>query len=135
MSFTEKQKAYHLRKMKTRLLRMDMNKDGYLSREDYELMSQRLAERVGMTKERAEASFELFMKIADGLNLKPGVRIPIEDSAKQISEGLISITPEDLKISGYSPHNMLFDNIDTNQDGYISANVIAPEISEADTLK
>ena len=54
MSFTKEQKAYHLHKMRTRMTRLDVNKDGYISREDYELMGKKLTEQSGITKEQAE---------------------------------------------------------------------------------
>ena len=98
MSYTEQQKAYHLRKMRTRFSRMDINKDGFISREDFELMSQRLAECSGMTKEREVVAHEYFMKLADLLSLKPGVKIPIEDLARLASLQLLSMTPEDRKL-------------------------------------
>ena len=58
MSFTKEQKAYHLRKMRTRMTRLDVNKDGYISCEDYELMGKKLAEHSRMTKEQAEKNRE-----------------------------------------------------------------------------
>jgi hypothetical protein len=55
MSVTEQQKAYHLRKLRTRCHRMDLNRDGYLSREDFELMAKRLVGNAsGITKEKTE---------------------------------------------------------------------------------
>ena len=142
MSYTEQQKAYHLRKMRTRFSRIDINKDGFISREDYELMSQRMVECSGMTKEREVVAHEYFMKIADLQGLKPGVKIPIEDLAKVASQNLLSMTPEDRKASGYDTYTQLFNTIDTNQDGYISVKefkdyfyILAPELSERDVLK
>lgn len=38
-TLTEKQKAYHLLKMRTRAKRTDLNQDGFLSREDFEIIS------------------------------------------------------------------------------------------------
>ena len=36
--------------------RLDINKDGYISREDFELMGKKLAEHSGMTEEQAQAT-------------------------------------------------------------------------------
>ena len=74
MSYTEEQKAYFLRKMRTRLSTLDINKDGHISNEDYELMGRRLAEHSQMTEEQAEATKKEFAKFAEMLNMKPGER-------------------------------------------------------------
>ena len=141
MSFTEKQRAYHFQKMKTRLTRLDINKDGYISREDYDLMSKRLAERSGMTKEQAEQTHKELMKVADRLELKPGVKLPVLEAAKKASEWTLSITPEEQKVNMKSSHNLLFDVIDTNKDGHISTKefgdyfyTIAPDLTEAEVV-
>ena len=137
MSFTEKQKAYHLRKMRTRLTRLDINKDGYISREDYELMGKKLAEYSGMTGEQAEATTKEFLKVADAINLKTGVKIPLEEAAKKASESFLSMSSEEGKALVNDTHNLLFDAIDTNKDGHISVKefkvylmVAIPDISE-----
>lgn len=139
MTYTEEQKAYHLRKMRTRLSRLDYNHDGYISREDYELISRKFAEYSEMNEEEAELTHHEFMKIADALDLKPGVRIPLEKAAQQASEVLLSKTPESWKAMVLNSHNLLFDIIDTNKDGHISLeefkvyfHVIDPELSEAE---
>ena len=38
------------------MTRLDLNKDGYISREDYQLMGKKLAEHSGMTEEQAKAT-------------------------------------------------------------------------------
>ena len=141
MSFTQEQKAYHLRKMQTRMTRLDINKDGYISREDYELMGKKLAEHNGMAREQAEQTRRELIKVADALNLKPGVKIPLEEAAKRASETILSMSPSERKASINIGHNLLFDAIDTNKDGHISVqelkvyfNVIAPGISEAEVI-
>ena len=138
MSFTEEQKAYHLRKMRTRMSRLDINKDGYISREDFELMGKKLAEHSGMTEEQAQATTREFLKVADMINLKPGVKKPLEEAAKRANESHCSLMSSDEKISLVNGvHNMLFDAIDTNKDGHISIkefkvylNLIAPGVKE-----
>lgn len=141
MSFTERQRAFHLRKMRTRLRRMDYNEDGYISREDYDLMGRKLAEYSEMTDEQAGLVHKEFMKIADALNLKPGLRIPLEKAAKKASKSILSMSPEERKAMVHNSHNLLFDAIDTNKDGHICLEefkvyfyVIAPETSEADII-
>ena len=140
MSFTKEQKAYHLRKMRTRMTRLDINKDGYISHEDYELIGKKLAEYNRMTGEHAEAITKEFLKVADAFNMKPGVKIPLEEAAKKASESaLLSMSSEERKALLTDTHNLLFDAIDTNKDGHISVKefevyfkVLAPGISEAE---
>lgn len=120
MNVTEKQKAYHFRKMRTRTKRMDINKDGFISREDYELMSKRFAEYSRMTEQEAEDTYTEFMKIADALNFKPGIKIPLELAARQITDQALTMSAEQRKVLLYDQHNMLFDIFDTNKDGHIS---------------
>lgn len=139
MSITEKQKAYHLQKMRTRMTRLDINKDGYISRDDYELMSKKLSEHSGMTKKQAESVYKEFMRVADSLNLKPGLKIPLKEAAQNASKVILSMEPKERKTKLHANHGMLFDAIDTNKDGHISQEefkiyfqVIAPDISEAE---
>ena len=116
------------------MYRMDMNHDGYISREDFELMAERLIEYTSeITKEKSQAISATFGKVADLMGLKPGVKIPLEDAAKTASDVLLAPTGE--KPSGV--HDMLFDCIDTNSNGTISEkefkvyfSVIAHSISD-----
>ena len=142
MSFTERQRAFHLRKMRARLRRLDYNEDGYISREDYDLMGRKLAEYSEMTDEQADSVRKEFMKIADALNLRPGLRIPLEKAAKKASKSILSMSPDEQKAMVHDTHNLLFDAIDTNKDGHICLEefkvyfyVIAPEASEADIIR
>ena len=66
--------------------RLDINKDGYISHEDFELMGKKLAEHSGMTEEQAQATTREFLKVADMINLKPGVKKPLEEAAKRANE-------------------------------------------------
>ena len=120
MSFTKEQKAYHLRKMRTRISRLDINKDGFISREDFELMGKKVAEQSGMKGEQAEATKNTFLKIADVLNLKSGVKIPLEEAAKKANESLWLVSLAERSAILHDTHNLLFDAIDTNKDGHIS---------------
>lgn len=142
MDVTEKQKAYHLRKMTTRIVRLDVNKDGYISREDFEMMVERLNEYSKITKEQAELSRKAMMDVADTLGFKPGVRKEIEEAAKQASENILSVTPERRKALVNNDHNLLFDVFDTNKDGHISPEefkvyfqVKDPSVSEAEITR
>ena len=141
MSVTEEQKAYHLRKMRTRMSRLDINQDGYISREDFELMGKKLAEHSGMTQEQAVATTKEFLKVADMINLKPGVKKPLEEAAKKANESYMSMPPKEKISLVNGTHNVLFDAIDTNKDGHISVkefkiylNIIAPGIREYEII-
>ena len=93
------------------MTRLDVNKDGYISREDYQLMGKRLAEYGGLTKEQAESTSKEFMKVADQLNLKPGVKIPLLEAAKKANVALLGLTPssKDPKAMCYDVHIKLGD--------------------------
>ena len=141
MSFTEQQKAYHLRKMRTRMARMDINKDGYISREDYELMGKKLAEYSGMKGEQVESTCKEFLKVADVLKLHPGVKVPLQQAAEQANVAIFAMTPEERKTSLRASHDLLFDVIDSNKDGHISVKelkvyfqVIAPDMSQKEIV-
>ena len=118
---------------------LDINKDGYISCEDYELMGKKLAEHSQMTEEQAEATKKEFAKFAEMLNLKPGEKIPVDEAAKRVSEIILASTPAFNKAAFDKSHNMLFDVIDTNKNGQISVKefkeyftITAPGVSEAE---
>ena len=96
---------------------MDMNNDGFISREDFELMAKRLVNSAGqISKEKTDEIFKAFLAIPDHLGVKPGEKLPLEDAAKLANENYLSPTAQ--KPSVY--HDTLFDCIDTNSDGTIS---------------
>ena len=113
MAYTEEQKAYHLRKMGTQLSRLDYNLDDYISREKF-------AEYSELTEDEVEQTHHKFMKIANVLKLKPGVRIPIEEAAQQASKVLLSRTSEQRKAIVQDSHNLLFDILDSQNNGCVS---------------
>ena len=51
---------------------LDINKDGHISYEDYELMGKKLAEHCQMTGEQAEATKKEFTTFAEMLSMKAG---------------------------------------------------------------
>lgn len=117
MNFTEVQKAYHLRKMRTRVYRMDVNHDGYISREDFELMAKRLVENTcEINEKKREEIFQAFLSIPDTIGIKSGQKISLEETAKRATHHYLSLTAE--RPPEY--HDKLFDCIDTNSDGMIS---------------
>ena len=67
MSVTAEQKAYHLRKTRTRMARLDANGDGFISQEDFGAILDRIAAKIKAPKERVEATRRLFLKIGGDL--------------------------------------------------------------------
>ena len=123
------------------MTKLDVNKDSCISRKDFELMSKRLSEHSRMTKEQAESAYKEFMKVADALKFKPGVKISIEEAAQQASKALLATPLEENRVLLYGQHNILFDIIDTNKDGHISVgeykvycHVMAPATSEEEII-
>ena len=124
------------------MTRMDVNKDGFLSREDYDLMAKQLAEYGHLTETQADSAYSGFMEVADTLNLKSGAKLPLQDAVQRASTSLLSMPPEEHK---EKCHNgvlgKMFDVIDTSKAGYVSLDetkafykVIAPEMTEAEVL-
>ena len=133
----EEQRAYHLRKMRTRFRRFDVNHDGFISREDYDLIATKLLEYSKMEEE--ESTRKIFAAVADSLGLKPGVKVPVEEAAKQASSEMMAMAPAKKMDLLHLSHNRLFDALDLNKDGHISLEefkiyfqIIGPDISEAE---
>ena len=136
---TEKQRAYHLLKMRTRYIRLDVTKDGFLSREDFESMANKLIEASKTGKEHAESTRKAFITVAESIGFKQGVKTPVEEAAKKASSEILSMPPEKQSTLLRSTHDPLFDAIDQDRNGHISFNefkvylqVICPNISEAE---
>ena len=81
------------------MTRLDVNKDSCISRKDFELMSKRLSEHSRMTKEQAESAYKEFMKVADALKFKPGVKISIKEAAQQASKAILATSLEEIESS------------------------------------
>jgi Ca2+-binding EF-hand superfamily protein len=135
---TDKQREFHLQKMRTRFNRLDLNHDGFISREDYELMGTKLQEYGKLDEEKAERTRNAFISIADRMGLKPGVKIPAEEAAQKASKGFLSTTPEQ-QLASTKTFYLIFEALDLNNDGSISLEefkvyfqIIAPDLSVAD---
>ena len=120
MSYTEKQKTYYLRKARTAVKRFDINKDGYFSGEDFELMAERMIEYGKPPKEQAEFVHKGFMKFVGLFGLKPGEKVPLEEMAQRIHKAVLAIPIAEHKTILHDVHEPLFDIIDLNKDGHIS---------------
>ena len=140
-NLTEKQRAFHLKKMLTRYKRLDLNHDGFTSREDYELMATKLQEYGRLDEKRAELSRNAFKNIADVVGLKAGVKIPVEEAARNLSQEIETMEVSKKQTMLKATHNRMFDAVDLNKDGYISLDefkiyfqIIAPDISDAEMI-
>ena len=137
MAYTEQQKAYHLRKMKTRAARLDINKDGFISREDYEIMSKRLSEYSNLTEEQAKKIHDSLLAVADSQKIIGDTKYSVEVYATKGSQGILQQPRERSLAFLHNSHNALFDGIDANGDGHISVEefkvylkVVAPDMTE-----
>ena len=125
------------------MTRMDVNKDGFLSREDYDLMAKQLAEYGRLTEKQADSAYSGFMEIADTLNLTPGVKVPLQEAIQRANTSLLSMPPEERKEKVHDGVlGIMFDVIDTGKEGYNSLEevkafykVIAPEMSETEVMR
>ena len=85
-SYTSEEKAYHLKKMQVRFSRLDVNKDGFTSREDFDLVAKKMTEFAKLNKEQSDAVEKGFMHVADAYGLRPGVKVPIDDVIQKAHE-------------------------------------------------
>ena len=119
------------------MARLDVDKDGVVSREDFELMSRRMSEYSKLSEDQAKRVRAGFLKIADLLHLKEGVQFPVGEYVPKLSDTLLSKSPDERKAMIQYGHSPVFDVIDTNEDGRISVQefkiylkVVAPDVTE-----
>jgi Ca2+-binding EF-hand superfamily protein len=142
MNPTSSQIAFRLRKIKTNFDRLDVDKDGYMSRMDFEIIAKRMNELSNATEEQAEACHNAFMHVADTFGYTPGVRIAKEEAIKFGSEVMLKKPWEEQRAMCDNFHNAVFDAVDVNRDGHISLEeyktylqALAPDISDEDKVK
>ena len=96
-NYTAEQRAYHLRKMKTRYARsrFDVDNDANITLDDYELIAKRMVEYGKLSKDKADKVLEIFgeMVVLIGCG-KPGDKISVEEAIKYTHEQLLTL-PED----------------------------------------
>ena len=137
MTFTAEQKAYHLKKMQAHFTRLDINKNGFISREDYEEIGRKVAEHGKLNEDETASTISAFLSIADHLGLKPGVKHTIDEASQKVQENVLCLPIEQNKHLCDYTHGMMFDAFDTNKDGHISYEefrvyyrILAPDIEE-----
>ena len=72
MNPTDSQIAFRLRKLKTHFSRLDVDNDGFVSREDYELIAKKVIEFSNATGDKAEQCYKTYMDVADFLRFTLG---------------------------------------------------------------
>ena len=142
MNPTDSQIAFRLRKLKTHFNRLDIDNNGYISREDYELLAKKVNELSKATGDKAERCYKAFIDIADSLGFTPGVKIPKEEAVKKANEMMLTKPWEEQRVMCDRAHNLIFDAVDLNGDGHISMeefkiyfHVLAPNLLDADKEK
>ena len=95
MNPTDSQIAFCLRKLKTALTRMDVDKDGYISKEDFELMAERMNKLGNATAEQAASCHQSLMQVANFFGYKHGEKLPREQAAEDMHEVMFKISFEE----------------------------------------
>ena len=81
-----------------------------------------------------------FLEIADILDLKPGVKLTIEEASQKVHKNTLSLPADQNKDVCDRTYGMMFDAFDTNNDGHILLEeftgvffkILAPDIKEED---
>ena len=138
-SYTPEEKAYHLKKMQVRFSRLDVNKDGFTSREDFDLMAKKMTEFGKLSDEQSDTVQKGFMYVADAYDLKPGVKVPIDEVVQRAHEKLLYNPDEAEKAKKILGE--FFNTLDTNNDGHISVEefkvyltILTPGVSDEDIV-
>lgn len=139
---SDSQIAFRLRKLRTIFTRFDMDKDGYMSKEDFELMAKKLNELSNATGEQAESRRKAFTHCADIFEFTPGVKTPREDAVKNMNEVMLKLSLEEQRAMSDNILNPIFDAMDLDQNGNISLDeyktytqVLALDLSDEDKGK
>ncbi len=124
--YTAEQRAYHLRKMKTRYARLDVTKDASSTLDDYELIAKRMVEYGNLSKDKADKVFEIFREMAVLIGCgTPGDKISVQEATKYAHEQLLTLPEEKWKPKINETVGGLFHAVDTNGDGVISVDEFA----------
>ena len=116
MSLTDKQKAFFARKMKTAFVKLDVNKTGYLSIEDYQELTRRFIKYGKLSREDEQRIQKAMEDVCISIGMYKGAKVTPE----QYLSGIIEMPEEERKIMGESLLSQWFDVVDTNGDGVIS---------------
>ena len=128
-----------VKKIKEHFIYLDINKNGFLSQEDWILMVDNLKVILGMAEEKLKTVREVHIKLASLLGAKPGVQLTEEEFVKTAAK--FAANEKESRASLKEVTNALFDVLDTNKDGILSldeytkllqsCNITDPEIAKA----
>jgi Ca2+-binding EF-hand superfamily protein len=142
MDPTDSQIAFRLRKLRTKFARFDVDKDGYMSKEDFELMAKKMIEMSNATGEQAESCRQIFMHVPDTFGFTPGMKLSREEAAKNMNEAMLKLSWKEQRAMCDNFYNVVFDAMDLDRDDHISleeyktyTRVLAPDLSDEDKVK
>ena len=142
MNPTDFQIAFRLRKLKTAFTRLDLDKDGLVSKEDFELMAEKQNKSGNATAEQAASCHQSLKEVADFFWYKHGERLPRQQAAEDMHEVMLKLSFEEQRAMCDKFCKPMFDAVDSNGDGHISfeeykvyANTIAPDLTDEDKVK
>ena len=142
MNPTDSQIAFRLRKLKTVFTRYDVDNDGYISRDDFELMAEKMNKLCNATGEQAESCHKSFMHVADVFGYKHGAKLARDEAAANMNEAMLKLPIEEQRAMCDNFHSAIFDAVDSNGDGHISleeykvyAKALTPKLSDEDQVK
>ena len=122
MNVSEKQKAYHMCKLRKHYKLIDKHNTGFVSHESFRKMAEKLKgfAQILQHSEKASAIDAAFKAVSDVLNLEDGVDYAIEDLVKSSSLTLLSLSHKEARTITDNVHNAIFDVVDANEDDFIS---------------
>ena len=128
-----------VKKIKEHFIYLDINKNGFVSQEDWTLMVDNLRAILGMAEEELKTVREAHIKLASRLGAKPGVELTEEEFVKSAAK--FAANEKDSRACLKEVTDALFEVLDTNKDGSLrleeytqllqSCNIADPEIAKA----
>ncbi|WP_395241649.1 EF-hand domain-containing protein, partial [Salmonella sp. s51933] len=100
-------------------MRKRMESDASLCQVDYEQMGVKLSTVSDMTEQQSEQMRKDFLKVSHLIGLKPGTKVPTKEETLKAGESLIAMVIDEQKVA-LTACGMMYDLIDTDDDGYIS---------------
>ena len=115
------------------MVRLDKNKDGVLSIEDFELIGKRMVTIGNLSDEQAKKIRDGFITITSCMKLDKGAKF----TAEQLTKTQLSMEPDQVERALQQGLSPLFEVLDTNNDGHISLDefkiylkALAPDLSD-----
>ena len=128
-----------VKKIKEHFIYLDINKNGFVSQEDWTLMVDNLRAILGMAEEKLKTVREVHIKLASRLGAKPGLELTEEEFVKSAAK--FAANEKDSRACLKEVTDALFEVLDTNKDGSLrleeytqllqSCNITDPEVAKA----